>query len=227
MKIGILKCDTAMLNVLKKYGDYDKIILDFLRLSNNNITMKSFDCINGELPNDSDFNTCHGFIVSGSRYSVYDDYDWIFDLKIKIREMDRLNIKMIGICFGHQLIINALGGKVEPNVKGWEVSVNPIYDTEENLLFYINQMHKDIVTQIPNNFIETFYNDNSRYQGCFKENILTLQGHPEYNSFIIKQFLEKRKDIMGHDVVQEGLIKLNNQTNNIHFSNLFYEFLMM
>ena len=47
-------------------------------------------------------------------------------------------------------------------------------------------MHKDIVTQIPNTFIETFYNDNSRYQGCFKKNVLTLQGHPEYNSFIIK-----------------------------------------
>lgn len=134
MKIGILKCDTAMLNVLKKYGDYDKIILDFLKLSNNNISMKSFDCVKGELPGESDFDTCQGFIISGSRYSVYDNYNWIFDLKIKIREMNRLNIKMIGICFGHQIIINALGGRVEPNEYGWEVSVNPIYGSIRKIL---------------------------------------------------------------------------------------------
>lgn len=218
MKIGILKCDT----IIDTFENYDKIILDFLKLSDNNIFVKSFNCVNGELPDDSDFNYYNGFIISGSQYSVHDDFDWIFDLKVKIREMNRLNIKMIGISFGHQIIINALGGKVEINEKGWEILETPIYDTIENSLFYINQLHHEIVTKIPDDFIEIFYNENSRFQGCLKINILTLQGHPEYDSFNITQLLKNRKDTI--DFNHNILNKNNLKKNTIVFSNIFYKF---
>lgn len=229
MKIGILKCDTAMENVLQKYGDYDELFYQLLKLSDKDIKIDCFDCVSGQLPDKHNYHNYDGFIISGSRYSCYQDIEWINKLKEKIIEMDQLNIKMVGVCFGHQIILDALGGKVEPNPKGWEVSVNYIFVTEKTCqifpetkkkYFSINQMHQDIVTKIPKDFTELFYNSNSRYQGCFKQNILTFQGHPEYNSFIINEFLKKRKDVIGSEMVNDGLQKIFNETDTLFFSEM-------
>jgi GMP synthase-like glutamine amidotransferase len=51
------------------------------------------------------------FLLTGSRHSVYEELEWIVKLKQFIRNIDPLPVKVIGICFGHQIIAEALGGK--------------------------------------------------------------------------------------------------------------------
>ena len=223
-----------MENVLKKYGDYDVLFRKLLKLSDKDIDIVNFDCVKGELPYDRDYKKYDGFIISGSRYSCYEDIEWIHNLKSKIVEMDKLNIRMVGICFGHQLIMYALGGEVKPNKNGWEVSVSDIFTTDRGYdilcqnnkrRYSINQMHKDIVSKLPENFEELFYNSNSRNQGCIKNNILTFQGHPEYNPFVINEFLENRRDIIGTEIVENGLQNINKKTDTDFFSRIIYKFL--
>jgi GMP synthase-like glutamine amidotransferase len=61
-------------------------------------------------------------------YSAYEDKEWIHKLTAFIKRIfeDFPSKKIIGICFGHQIVAQALGGKVEVNGRGWELGVRQI-----------------------------------------------------------------------------------------------------
>ena len=61
-------------------------------------------------------------------YSVYEDKEWIHKLceHVKWIFQEFISKKIIGICFGHHIIAQSLGGKVDLNEKGWEIAVRPI-----------------------------------------------------------------------------------------------------
>lgn len=221
MDVGILICGKTYGNIGEKFGDYGKIYKDFLLLSERckNFRFKYYNCYDGEFPNKDDIEVCHFFMLTGSAYSSYENLEWIHQLKDLVRTLDKIKKKMVGICFGHQIIAEALGCKVIPHPKGWEVSVCPLeLNNESEVLFqkkteyikrlYIYQMHKDIVKSInKESGLKIFcHNKHCKNQGFIKEkHILTFQGHPEYCSEIIKVFLNKRRNIMGEEVYNRGM----------------------
>ena len=71
------------------------------------------------------------WIITGSAYSVYDDFPWINRLKEFIHKIVQENKYVLGICFGHQIIAESCGGKVEKNKMGWELGSYPITLSEE------------------------------------------------------------------------------------------------
>lgn len=64
-----------------------------------------------------------GYIITGSAAGVYDDLPWIPELKAWARAAagDR---PMVGVCFGHQLMAEAFGGRVEKSDRGWGVGLH-------------------------------------------------------------------------------------------------------
>jgi GMP synthase-like glutamine amidotransferase len=233
MKIGILKCGTPTKDTLKKQGDLDKIFKKLLLLENSNVIVKGFDCIKEQLPKQNDFDNIDGFIITGSKYSSYDKQQWIRKLKTKIREMDRKKIKLVGICFGHQLIAEALGGKVILNSFGWEVSVSNIKMNRIGKKLFnsdslnIQSMHKDIVSDIKNTGLRIFSKNDCGIQGMIKDDhIFTLQGHPEYLPSTVKTLLLLRKDIIPLKICQKGLKKLTNSTDSKLISKFIGKFFM-
>lgn len=233
MYIGILKCDTASNKTQEEFGDYDNIFKTLLN-KDNNITVKCFDCISMQFPTTEDFNNLDGVIITGSRHSAYLDIEWMNKLRECIVKMDKLKLKLVGICFGHQIIASALGGIVKTNNEGWEVAVNPIYLNSlgseifggKNLL-QINQMHKDIVDYIPpeTGLKIIAYNYVCQNQGMIKDDyILTLQGHPEYVPTIIKNFIDDRRDIIGEKVYYDGMSKLHKEPDTDVFVNAIMDF---
>ena len=74
------------------------------------------------------------WIVTGSKYSVYDDFLWINYLKDFICKIVQNDKHVLGICFGHQMIAQSCGGKVEKNTLGWELGSYPITLTENKLI---------------------------------------------------------------------------------------------
>jgi GMP synthase-like glutamine amidotransferase len=93
-------------------------------------TFSVWDVEEGVYPSDSDVDTVDGFIITGSKSSAYEDKEWIRDLERLVRELHARRKKMVGICFGHQVIARALGGTVAKSDKGWGVGVN-VYNVSE------------------------------------------------------------------------------------------------
>lgn len=105
MKIAILICDTPAPSIVKENGDYFAIFTNLLKQVDSNITTQAFQVIQQEYPSDPSLFDC--YLITGSKYTAYHQEEWI----LKLKEFVKTNwetFKWIGICFGHQIIAEAL-----------------------------------------------------------------------------------------------------------------------
>ncbi len=141
---------------------------------------------------------CDAYLITGSPCSVYDTYTWLKDLENFIHHADQAAIPLVGICFGHQAIAQALGGKVKPADRGWtlglhefSISVGKPWMVDRkasHALYFINQ--DQVVTLPPN--VEHI----AGFDGCpnamfhREGRIIAIQGHPEQPLSSMHRFLE-------------------------------------
>ncbi|KAM9982584.1 hypothetical protein ACTFIZ_007130 [Dictyostelium cf. discoideum] len=252
LRIGLLKCDSFIPDIKNKFGDIDT---QFKNLLNNNtksidVDLSVFEVANDQFPSKEDCldkQKFQGFIISGSKSSVNDDKDWIKKLKEYIQFFSENNVKTIGVCFGHQAIATALGGKVSLNPKGWTVSdykINYINDSnfhKENPLVFndiIKQqpqqsphlniicINKEIVTEIPKDFKIFANNERSHNQAMyFKNQFYSFQGHPEYTPELIKATILSRRGIIPDEIIDDGIERANNSNiDRSSFANGMIDF---
>ena len=108
MTIGILKTDTVRPEWVGRFGEYPDMFEVLLRQVDPSLDFRTWDAEAGELPDDP--SAVDGFIITGSKSSVYDDKPWIRGLEDFVRHAHLARCKLVGICFGHQLVARALGG---------------------------------------------------------------------------------------------------------------------
>tara|TARA_B100001540_G_scaffold263269_1_gene242982 strand:+ start:491 stop:1180 length:690 start_codon:yes stop_codon:yes gene_type:complete len=142
------------------------------------------------------------WIITGSAHSVYDDFEWIDYLRIKLRQMKEANKPVLGICFGHQLIADTFGGKVELNSKGWELGSCQVELTDEamnNKLFSglpnpldVYQSHQDVVLAIPEDSILMAKNSMGIQSFVYDEQFYGVQFHPEFTKTVMETYLDIR-----------------------------------
>lgn len=147
-----------------------------------------------------------GVVVGGSIHSVYEDLPWIPALEDFIRNVFQINKPYLGVCFGHQIAIKALGGKVSKGTSGPEVGRTPVQLTKEgkyDKLFYdlpeefdVAQFHGDAVTDLPESEDIKALVINEKYDTqafAYGEFARTVQFHPEFNPPIINRILDRHK----------------------------------
>ena len=122
MHIGILRTDSVSREWVSTYGEYPDMFTRLLSAEDDALTFTTWNVEVGELPNGVE--AADGFLITGSKSSVYDDKAWIRALEDFVRECHAARRKVIGICFGHQLVAQALGGVVAKSPKGWGVGVH-------------------------------------------------------------------------------------------------------
>ncbi|GAB2649424.1 type 1 glutamine amidotransferase [Vibrio panuliri] len=121
IKIGILQCDDVSEGLKLEHGNYPVMFSKLFDEGGGGVDLVFFRAMDGELP--QDVNECDVYMTTGSRHSVNDDLPWIPPLLNFIKLLDISKKKLVGICFGHQLIAKSLGGYVTKASQGWGVGV--------------------------------------------------------------------------------------------------------
>ena len=231
MKLGILNTDTVKPEFAAKHGEYPDMFAELFHLVDPDISLMTYEVVHGEYP--SDIDEVDGYVITGSKLSVYDDIPWINDLKNFVRQLHSEEKKIIGICFGHQLVAEALGGKTGQAETGWCVGVhkNKFTDAAEDYgltrsEFKIPSNHKDQVLELP---------PGGKLLACTEtcpisamglgDHILTFQGHPEFSEGYARALLDMRRKIFGETHYREAINSFKNETNNSQVASWILDFI--
>ena len=197
MKIGILETGRPPGALAAEFGDYPAM---FSRLLGPEFDVESFDIQAGELPSDSD--AYPAYLITGSPAGVYEMLPWIDPLCSFIRSAG--NSRMVGVCFGHQVMAEALGGRVEKSDKGWGAGLHryevirrePWMAGEHSVA--IPASHQDqVVVQPPHTEIVAASSFTPYAALNWTDRpAISLQFHPEFSPGFAKALIEKRYDIV-------------------------------
>jgi GMP synthase (glutamine-hydrolysing) len=195
--ILILSCGPGLVDIRNEYGHAIEWIQRGVDSSKFRFT--SMDVYKGKIPN---YTVADAWIITGSSASVYDDVDWIVELEESIKQAVEVEKPMLGICFGHQLIAQSMGGKVEKNIRGWELGSYPMSNISEHPLFenisnsdYFYNSHQDIVTELPNGSRSIADNEMGNQAFHFGKWIYGVQFHPEFTHNIMNKYVEVRQNM--------------------------------
>jgi len=220
MKLGLLLCDHVQPALQESYGDYKDMFTNMLLECDSSIDMHYFDVIAGQFP--EHINVCDAYIASGSKASVNDDLPWINTLERFIWQLFLADKAFVGICFGHQMIAKALGGKVACSVKGWGVGIATtiVHAHKQWMLPEKEQVklvvsHQEQVCQLPPETQVLMGNDFCPYAMIqVGEHFLGLQGHPEFTRAYSKALMKRRKAIIAKQNYKHGITSLSQQADD-------------
>ena len=198
MKIGILQTGHAPDELQPVLGDYSDMFQDLLH--GQGFSFDTYSVVDNIFPESA--LDADGWLITGSKHGAYEDHPWIPPLEDLIRNIATSGRPLIGICFGHQIIAQALGGKVEKYPGGWAVGYQT-YDFGGAPLAF-NAWHQDQVTQRPEGAIVLASNDFCENAALlYGDSILTVQPHPEFDAAFIAGLIETR----GRGNVPDDLLK--------------------
>lgn len=118
MSIGILVTGRTPAHLVEQHGRYDGMMR---RMLGPGFSTTTYDVMSGELPLRAEAHDA--YLITGSPAGVYDRFPWIGYLRQFLRDLDG-RAKLVGICFGHQIMADAFGGTVEKSHKGWALGLH-------------------------------------------------------------------------------------------------------
>jgi GMP synthase-like glutamine amidotransferase len=136
LRIAILECDTPLTNTRAKYGGYGGVFKALLSAgadalgspalsSKHGLELTTWDVF--EAQNYPSLDDIDAILLSGSRYNSFDDTPWIVKLvEFTKQVLAQERVRIIGVCFGHQIVGRAMDVKVDRSPAGWEASVTAI-----------------------------------------------------------------------------------------------------
>jgi GMP synthase (glutamine-hydrolysing) len=187
MKIGILQTGHAPDELLPTSGDYDRLFQQLL--DGNGFTFTTYNVVDMEFP--ENITECDGWLITGSKHGAYEDHPFIPPLEAFIRDVYAADIPLVGICFGHQIIAQALGGKVEKFAGGWAVGRQTYNWNGEQVA--LNAWHQDQVVTLPADAQIIASNDFCAAAALvYGKRVFTTQPHPEFSATFIAGLAQHR-----------------------------------
>jgi len=198
MRIGILQTGLCPDELIDEHGEYDVMFARFL--DGYGFEFEGFRVIEGAFP--SATSEADGWLITGSKYGAYENLDWIAQLEDFIREVYSDNIPIVGICFGHQIIAQALGGKVEKFAGGWSVGKQHYQLNGVEGGVDLMAWHQDQVVELPPEAEVIGSSDFCRYAAiAYGKKALSVQAHPEFDAGFISGLFNARKDVLPEQVM--------------------------
>lgn len=204
MRIGILQCGQSPAQLKDELGDYPDMFVRLL--AGRGFDFRTWHVEAMEFPEAVD--AADGWLLTGSRHGAYEDHAFIAPLEDFIRRAYRAGVPLVGICFGHQIIAQALGGTVAKHPDGWAVGAQD-YDFGGQPV-RLNAWHQDQVVVLPpdaevvgrNGFCENaalVYGDRA----------FSVQAHPEFDDAFIRGLIEHRgKGLVPQELQDRALARM-------------------
>lgn len=202
MRIGILETGEVVDDLKGRHGDYPAMFRRLLSAADPGLAFTTVRVVAGEMPaapRDAD-----GWIVTGSRHGVYDGLPWIEPLEAFLRDCVAARVPVVGICFGHQLLAEALGGRAVKSDEGWglgvqdyEIVARPSWLTHVPDRFSARALHQDQVVALPANATVLARSPHCAiaavaYGDPEHPAAVSLQPHPEFGADFMDELLALR-----------------------------------
>lgn len=235
VRLGILQAGRAPDEMMDTYTDYDQLFIDLL--GESEFEYLHWPVLDGEFPDSID--AADAWLITGSRFGAYEDHDWIPPLEEFILAVYESGNPMVGICFGHQIIAQALGGKVAKFEAGWSVG-RVEYTLDESVFgaatssavnlsktdtpdgtdaqpaesaseqIALMAFHQDQVIEAPASATTVGSTPFCQHAALLYGNrMLTIQPHPEFDKHFVDGLLRARAGILPTQIKENAERTLN------------------
>ncbi|KAL2513600.1 Class I glutamine amidotransferase-like superfamily protein [Forsythia ovata] len=234
-KFAVLLCAEDSEYVKKIYGGYFWVFVRMLEEEGE--IWDLFRVANGEIPDDEKVGEYDGFVITGSCNDAHGDDLWICELLNLIKKLDAMKKKVLGICFGHQILGRALGGKIGRASSGWDIGITNVYLQSSNIItslklpasLSIIECHRDEVWELPPKAEVMAWSNNTGIEMFrYGDHIMGIQGHPEYTKDILLHLIDRllHRDLIKESCAKEAKSRLEaNETDSEEWKKLCTGFL--
>ncbi|CAD5109577.1 amidotransferase [Zestomonas carbonaria] len=214
LRICILETDILRPELIDQYQGYGRMFEQLFSRQPIPAEFITYNVVEGQYPADDEH--FDAYLVTGSKADSFGSDPWIQTLKTYLLERYERGDKLLGICFGHQLLALLLGGKAERAAQGWGVGTHQyriadqpawMSPTVDDLTLLIS--HQDQVTALPENarlIASSDFCPHAAY--AIEDQVLCFQGHPEFVHDYSRSLLEIRQQHLGEQIYQQGIASL-------------------
>jgi GMP synthase-like glutamine amidotransferase len=229
MKIGILDTNPPSAHSINWNKTPFDTYVRFLERAKPSFEYENYSVGIGEFP--SSPGVCDAYLITGSPKGVYEPDLWLDTLKGFIQDAYAAKKKLIGICFGHQMVAHSLGGHAEKSEKGWGLGKKyfNIYTEKKWMSDFIENpslyfVHQDQIIELPPN--AELLGGNEFCPNLFYtigDQVLGIQGHPEFPEALVREIVETRLEVVGAELQSQALESLD---EGIPDNQLFAEWIV-
>jgi len=221
LRICILETDILRPELVEQYHGYGRMFELLFARQPIAATFTVYNVMQGVYPSDDE--QFDAYLVTGSKADSFGVDPWIQTLKIYLLKLYERGDKLLGICFGHQLLALLLGGRSERATQGWGVGTHNyqlapatawMTPAMDNLTLLIS--HQDQVTELPQNATVIASSEFCPFAAYhINHQVLCFQGHPEFIHDYSRTLLDIRQESLGEQVYQKGVASLEHDHHGV------------
>jgi len=228
MLIGILETGKVNPDLVPAHGEYVPMFEALLRPAFPEIRVRGYAVEDGEIP--ASPTECDAWLITGSKHGVYDDLPWIEPLKDFLRAARNARVPMVGVCFGHQILAEALGGRAVKSDKGWGVGVHDYEVTHRTSWMHagpdrisIHAHHQDQVVEIPEDATVLATSPFCEYAMLAygdpeSPDAISIQPHPEFMEGYARDLVHLRAGSIPSDRSERALASFGREVHQREFA---------
>lgn len=201
-RLGLVQCGYIPPALVPTHGDYPEAFNALF--APHDLDLVTYEVQRGPLP---DHRSCDGWLISGSANSAYEPLEWITRLEHFLRGLIEAEAPTVAVCFGHQVLAQAMGGRVAKAEPGWGVGahdyelvgpppawLDPVPRGPVRLI----ASHQDQVVELPDDAVLLARTDHCPVAAySLGPRMLAIQPHPEFTTDLSGELIELRRERIG------------------------------